>query len=86
MGPHTVDFLVRLFGSTHAVAVAAQVADVTVRQWRSRGSIPARYVSPLIVAAEASGLKLEAADFFRPLNNATEGNAVPSEPVNGQAA
>lgn len=64
MGPHIVDMLVQKFGTTKAVADAAAVRPVTVRQWRRRGNIPNRYVTALSEAAASRGIALSPADFF----------------------
>lgn len=61
---HALEIVVRLFGSTAAVADAAGVKPVAVRAWKRRKSIPARHIATLIAAAKRRGMQLDGNDFF----------------------
>ncbi len=52
----------------NAEALAADIGEqgVTVRQWRNRGNIPARYWPKIIRAAAAKGTDLEWEQFVAP--------------------
>lgn len=62
--PSQVENLIALFGSTKAVAEAAGVTDIAVRQWRRRGYVPTRNAHALLNAAKAKGLSLTAEDLL----------------------
>jgi hypothetical protein len=53
-------------GNAEAMAADIEEAGVTVRQWRNRGSIPPRYWSKIIAAAERRGQTLELEQFVPP--------------------
>lgn len=57
-------------GNAEALAADIGVLGVTVRQWRNRGNIPAKYWPKIIAAAEAKGVKLTLAQFMSLLGEA----------------
>lgn len=56
----------------NAEALAADIGElgVTVRQWRNRGNIPAKYWPRIIAAAQAKGVKLPLAQFIASIGEA----------------
>jgi hypothetical protein len=56
--PHTVSAILDLWGSDDDVAADLSVRDHVVRDWRRRGSIPAKYDLALCKAARMRNLPL----------------------------
>ncbi|NJM51058.1 MAG: hypothetical protein HC843_09440 [Sphingomonadales bacterium] len=58
--------------NAEALASAIDVPGVTVRQWRARKNIPARYWQTIIAAAAKKGVTLTLAMFLPGSNDASE--------------
>jgi hypothetical protein len=55
----TVSEIIESLGGTSAAATALTLPETTVSSWKSRGSIPPAYWSPLIAAARKRGASLD---------------------------
>lgn len=58
--------------SGNAEALAADIGElgVTVRQWRNRGNIPAKYWPKIITAAQTKGAELTLDQFINAMGEA----------------